>query len=232
MPGTPLEELRDACEQPDIPVGRLGTARGVRRRGRVPVLGARVLRHAASTCWSTAALARGIWCLGLELSTTRIARASWPPSDVHLAAEAREQRPVERLALDDLEALARRDAALGQVAQHLGIGVGDAHEDAARRPAPATRGCSVSSSAISSSRLGIGSPCGSWVGLPSFAAISSSSSSERTCSSTSASSCTRSQGTPERLGQVQLQQPVVAQDLERDARGRCRSASRPGRARA
>ena len=47
MAGTSLEELRDT-PQPDIPVGRLGDARGVRRRDRVPVLGARVLRRPAS----------------------------------------------------------------------------------------------------------------------------------------------------------------------------------------
>ena len=45
-------------------------------------------------------------------------------------AEAHEQRPAERLALAHREALARRDAALGQVAQHLRIGVRHAHEAA------------------------------------------------------------------------------------------------------
>ena len=42
--------------------------------------------------------------------------------------------------------------------------------------------------AISPSRVGMGSPCGSCVGLPSFAAISSDSSGEIACSSFSASS--------------------------------------------
>src|SRR5581483_4016266 len=51
----------------------------------------------------------------------------------------------------------------------------------------------VSASSRSNSIVGIGSPCGSTVGLPSLAAISCSRSSERTCSSTSASSWTRSQ---------------------------------------
>src|SRR6478736_2572916 len=58
----------------------------------------------------------------------------------------------------------------------------------------ASAGAAVSSTF--SSRLGIGSPCGSTVGFPSFAAINSSSSSESACSSTSASACTRSHGTP------------------------------------
>src|ERR1044072_5367874 len=44
--------------------------------------------------------------------------------DVHLAARAGVEGSVERLALDHLEARTRRDAALGQEAKHLGIGVG------------------------------------------------------------------------------------------------------------
>ena len=45
----------------------------------------------------------------------------------------------------------------------------------------------------------------------------SSSSSESACSSRSASSCTSSTCEAERLGEVQLEQPVVADHLERDA---------------
>ena len=97
-------------------------------------------------------------------------------------------------ALEHLEARAGRDPALGEIAQHLGVGVGDAHEHAARARLQRERGAGRSSS--TSSADGIGSPCGSCVGLPSLAAISASSSSERACSSTSASSCTRSHGTP------------------------------------
>jgi len=43
-------------------------------------------------------------------------------------AEANEQRAAERLAVDHLEAVAGGDPAVGQVAQHLGVGVRDAHE--------------------------------------------------------------------------------------------------------
>src|SRR5919107_5592796 len=53
----------------------------------------------------------------------------------------------------------------------------------------------VGRSVRSRSALGIGSPCGSNSGLPSLAAMRSASSSERTCSSSSASWCTRSHGT-------------------------------------
>ena len=51
-------------------------------------------------------------------------------------------------------------------------------------------------SIIEPSRAGIGSPCGSCDGWPSFAAIRSSSPSEMWCSSRSASACTSSHGTP------------------------------------
>src|SRR4051794_9803944 len=51
---------------------------------------------------------------------------------VHVVGEAHEQRAVERLLLDDLEPRTGGDPALGQVAQHLGVGVRDAHEDPAR----------------------------------------------------------------------------------------------------
>ena len=50
--------------------------------------------------------------------------------DVHLVADADVERAVERLALDHLDAGARRDAALGEEAEHRRIGVGDAHERA------------------------------------------------------------------------------------------------------
>src|SRR3984893_10811135 len=53
-----------------------------------------------------------------------------------------------------------------------------------------------STSTISNSRSGIGSPCGSRVGWPSLAAIASSSSSEITCSRRSASASTSSQPMP------------------------------------
>ena len=64
---------------------------------------------------------------------------------------------------------------------------------------------------------GIGSPCGSWVGKPSARSMRASSSSEITCSSRSASSCTASTCRPEGLREIQLEQPVVPDHLESDA---------------
>ena len=63
---------------------------------------------------------------------------------------------------------------------------------------------------------GSGRRAGRSVGSPSLAAIRSSRPSERTCSSTSASACTWSQRTPSSSTRKSLEQPVVAQDLERD----------------
>ena len=89
----------------------------------------------------------------------------------------------------------RGDPKLGEEAQHLRIGIRDARERSAG--ADVERLQALGGALLDlSSRVGIGSPCGSWVGSPSLAAISSSSSSESTCSSTSASAWTRSQGTP------------------------------------
>jgi hypothetical protein len=47
---------------------------------------------------------------------------------VLVLADADEERPVERLPVHDLEPRARDDAALAEEAEHLGLGVGDAHE--------------------------------------------------------------------------------------------------------
>ncbi len=55
-----------------------------------------------------------------------------PAERVHVVAEAHEQRAAERLALDDLELVARRDPALRQISEHLGLGVRHAREDSAR----------------------------------------------------------------------------------------------------
>ena len=65
---------------------------------------------------------------GLSRPRLRIARARRVAERVGALAEAHEQRPAERLAVDDLELVADRDALLGQVAQHLRVGVRDAHE--------------------------------------------------------------------------------------------------------
>ena len=65
-------------------------------------------------------------------TSTRIARASSPPSTCTSIAEAHEQRTVERLLVDHLELVAGRDPALGQEPQHLRIGVGHAGERPAR----------------------------------------------------------------------------------------------------
>ena len=63
-------------------------------------------------------------------TSTRMAWASAPPSTSSLA-EARERGTREGLLVDDLEGVAGRDPALAEVAQHLGVGVRDAHEAAA-----------------------------------------------------------------------------------------------------
>src|SRR5271170_6639998 len=66
---------------------------------------------------------------GLELDAHR---AREPTADRLLApAEVEKQRPAERLARADDEAVAGGDAALAEVAQHRRIGVRDAHESAA-----------------------------------------------------------------------------------------------------
>ena len=92
--------------------------------------------------------------------------------------------------------VAGRDPALGEVAQHLGVGVGDAHEAPARADARARRARRCRPRRSSGRRSGSGRRAGRASGCPRRAAISSSSSSEMWCSSTSASSWTRSHGTP------------------------------------
>ena len=61
---------------------------------------------------------------------TRIAPASPPPSGCasRCVAEPHEQRSAERLAIDDLKALSGSDPALGQIPEHLRVGVRDPHE--------------------------------------------------------------------------------------------------------
>ncbi len=53
-----------------------------------------------------------------------------PAEYVHVVAEAHEQRAAERLAVDHLELVPGRDPALGQIPQHLRIGVRHASERA------------------------------------------------------------------------------------------------------
>ena len=65
-------------------------------------------------------------------TSTRIASASRPPRTWTSPLKVANTRAAERVLVDDLEAGAGRDPALGQVAEHLGVGVGDAHEDAVR----------------------------------------------------------------------------------------------------
>ena len=104
---------------------------------------------------------------GASSVSMRIARASSPPSACSSLAEAHEQRARRTAGARDLKRVAERDAVVGQVAQHLGVGVGDAHE-APGRPASSVVEAAVSASAISSSSVGIGSPWGSIVGSPSL----------------------------------------------------------------
>ena len=47
---------------------------------------------------------------------------------MHVVCEAGEGRPAEWLLVDDLELGARRDPTLREVAKHVGVAVGDAHE--------------------------------------------------------------------------------------------------------
>ena len=100
MAGTPLEELR-SHPQPDIPVGRLGEPRRVRRRDRVPVLGARVLRDRRQPDGRRRADARRLVRFDAHRARELAAER------VHASIEPCEQRPAERLAVDDLEALRR-----------------------------------------------------------------------------------------------------------------------------
>ena len=153
---------------------------------------------------------------------TRIEVASWPPSAYVSPADLDEQRAAERLLVDhpQVRARARSRARRGSAASPARRP--RCARRRPRRPARAATRHSLRSSAITRSADGIGSPCGSCVGWPSLAAISASSSSERTCSSTSASWCTRSHGTPSDSRQVELQQPVVAHHLEREPRARVR----------
>ena len=130
--------------------------------------------------------------------------------------EAHRDRSPERLPVDDADRIPRGDARAPR-----GIEASPGSESEMRTSVPRSPGCMslsrrVSGSSISSSAVGIGSPCGSRVGSPRKRAISSSSSSEITCSSRSASSWTRSHGIP-RPGEERLDQAMVAQHLEREA---------------
>ena len=84
----------------------------------------------------------------------------------------------------------------------------------------------MSLASISRSRVGIGSPCGSCVGSPSLAAISRSSSRADDVLERLGLVVDAIPGHAEMLGEEQLEQPVVAQHLERQAlaRGRQRDA--------
>ena len=92
----------------DAPAGRM--------RSSSLAVGARRRRGAASAAASSVA-ASGVT---VDLDAHRLRERA--AEHVGLAAEAGEHRPAERLLLDDLEAVARRDAALAEVAQHLGVG--------------------------------------------------------------------------------------------------------------
>ena len=125
-------------------------------------------------------------------SSTRMARARSPPSTC-TDAEPDEERAAERLA-STIWKDRRARSPLRQIAQHPRIGVRHPHERSpsarlkpSRPRSPARRPRVRGRDRVAVRIAG---------GVPSLAAISSSSSSERTCSSTSASACTRSHGTP------------------------------------
>ena len=152
--------------------------------------------------------------------TARIARVSAPPSTCSALAEAHGERALERLALDDLEAVAR---ARSRARRGSAASRGRSRTRARTTPrSPGSRSASgrVGGSSISPSRVGIGSPCGSCVGLPSFAAISSDELRRDRVLQHLGLLVHAVPGHAERLGEVELEQAVVAQHLERDALAR------------
>ena len=68
-------------------------------------------------------------------TSTRIARASAPPSTWTSSPKRAKSGPSNGCLSTTSNVVAGRDPALGQVAQHLGVGVGDAHEASPRAPA-------------------------------------------------------------------------------------------------
>ena len=118
---------------------------------------------------------------------------------------------------DDLDVRSRHEPELGEVAEELRVAVRHARDRAAlaglevdERPvAPRPR--------RRSSRSGIGSPCGSWVGKPSSASIFASSSSESACSRQVCLGVHLVEREPEPVDEVALEQAVVAKHLERAA---------------
>ena len=82
----------------------------------------------SATAASSAGSGNGV----IGATSIRIARASSPPSACTESPEADEQRAAERLAVDHFQLCSGSDAALGEVAQHLGLGVRHPHERPAR----------------------------------------------------------------------------------------------------
>ena len=88
-------------------------------------------------------------------------RARRPPSGwTSSLAKAREDRSAEGLLVDDLERVAGRDPARTEVAQHLGVAVGDADEPAAVADARARPWPRVAGSTIAGRRSGSGRRAG------------------------------------------------------------------------
>ena len=177
-----------------VDVGDRGDERGAEERPDAP----RPAAAASSERRAAAATARlaGEDVLDLDLGSPRAAAASRIGSltshlrsrsaspyelvaeGVLAAADLDQQRPAEGLAPGDLQLGAGPDAALVEVAEHRRVAVGDADEDHGLALARPRRAACPRRRGARRSGPGIGSPCGSWLGSPSFAAISRSRSSE------------------------------------------------------
>jgi len=156
-----------------------------------------------------------------------MAAAQAAADHMDLGAEAHEQRPAERLLVHDLEVVAGRYAALGQVSA---ASSGSWSETRVKRPrAPVSSVSSVGAGVLDQLEVlcRYRVTVRSRVGFPSFSAISSSSSSEMWCSRNLGLVVDAVPRNPQRLRQIELEQPVVAQDLQGDPPALARSTRRP-----
>ena len=96
-----------------------------------------MLAPCATVPWFTSrAMDSGASCIVLAISdefpahraSMRMAAATPPPRTWTASPDAHGERAVEGLLVEDLDVVARAHAALGEPAQHLRVGVRDAHE--------------------------------------------------------------------------------------------------------
>ena len=165
-------------------------------------------------------------------SATRIRRASSAPSACALPSTSTIDRAAERLARRDRE-LAYRAGSRAR----RGSAASPGRESETRAKVPASPGSSSASATPSSSSamlelaVGIGSPCGSWLGSPSCCGDPLLEVLGDVVLEHLGLVVDPVPGHPERLGEIGLDQAVVADHLERDPLARRRSARRRGRAR-